>query len=69
MLVASSSKWLNITAIIQDVNFKLHSLVKVINTGEERELISTVFRVNTFITSVMKFEINILDNSSDIQPF
>ena len=26
MLVASSSKWLNITAIIQDDNFKLHSL-------------------------------------------
>jgi hypothetical protein len=29
MLVASSSKWLNITAIIQDDNFKLHSLVNV----------------------------------------
>jgi hypothetical protein len=28
-LVASSSKWLNITAIIQDDNFKLHSLVNV----------------------------------------
>jgi hypothetical protein len=29
MLVASSSKWLNITAIIQDNNFKLHSPVNV----------------------------------------
>jgi hypothetical protein len=29
MLVASSAKWLNITAIIQDDNFKLHSLVNV----------------------------------------
>jgi hypothetical protein len=29
MLVSSSSKWLNITAIIQDNNFKLHSLVNV----------------------------------------
>jgi hypothetical protein len=40
MSVASSSKWLNIIAIIQDDN------------GEKRELISTVFTVNTFITSV-----------------
>jgi hypothetical protein len=52
MLAANSLKWLNITAIIQDDNFKLRSLVNVINTGEKRELISTVFRVNTFITSV-----------------
>ena len=52
MLVASSSKWLNITAIIQDDNFKLDSLVNVINTVEKREQISTVFRVNRFITSV-----------------
>jgi hypothetical protein len=29
MWVASSSKWLNITAIIQNDNFKLHSLVNV----------------------------------------
>jgi hypothetical protein len=29
MLVASSLKWLNITAIIQDDNFKLRSLVNV----------------------------------------
>jgi hypothetical protein len=29
MLVASSSKWLNIIAIIQDDNFKLRSLVNV----------------------------------------
>jgi hypothetical protein len=35
MLVASSSKWLNITAIIQDDNFKLHSLVNVIETLEK----------------------------------
>jgi hypothetical protein len=32
MLVASSSKWSNITVIIQDDNFKLHSLVNVMNT-------------------------------------
>ena len=43
-----SSQWLN----IQDDNFKLHSLVNVINTGEKRELISSVFGVNTLKTSV-----------------
>jgi hypothetical protein len=51
-LVASSSKWLNITAIIQNDKFKLHSLVNVMKHCKKRELISTVFRVNRFITSV-----------------
>ena len=45
MLVASASKWLNITAIIQDDNFKLNSLVNVMKHWRKCKLISTVLEL------------------------
>jgi hypothetical protein len=38
--------------MVEYLNFKLYLLVNVMKDWRKSELISTVFRVNTFITSV-----------------